>query len=140
MKTESKTIGQLAEATGTKVETIRFYESIGLLEEPARTSGNYRVYSPGHLARLSFIRRSRDLGFTIDEVRALIGLADRKGQSCGEVDTIARAHLADIDRKISDLRALKRQLTSVVESCGRGIIEDCKILEALGPEQSRKAR
>lgn len=135
MKSEPITIGKLAEATGTKVETIRYYEQIGILEEPARTSGNYRAYSPDHLARLSFIRRARDLGFTLDEVRALIGLADRKGQSCRDVDTIARAHLADVDRKIADLKALKRQLTKVVDSCGRGVVDDCKILEALSPER-----
>lgn len=140
MKSEARTIGQLAEATGTKVETIRYYEKIGLLQEPARTAGNYRAYSADHLARLSFVRRARDLGFTLDEVRALISLSDRKGQSCGEVDALARAHLADIDRKISDLKALKRHLTGVVESCGRGVIDNCKILEALAPESQRKTR
>ena len=136
----SQSIGQLAEAAGTKVETIRYYERIGLLDEPQRTSGNYRAYSPDHLARLSFIRRARDLGFTLDQVRTLIGLADRSGQSCDEVDAIARSHLVEVDRKIADLRALKRQLTNVVESCGRGVVEDCKILEALSPKQQGTTR
>lgn len=140
MKSQPQTIGQLADATQTKVETIRYYERIGLLEEPARTAGNYRAYSADHLARLSFIRRSRDLGFTLEEVRALIGLADRKGHSCKEVDAIARRHLVDVERKIADLRALKRQLTSVVESCQRGVVDDCKILEALSPQQPVRPR
>lgn len=138
MKSEARTIGQLAEATGTKVETIRYYESIGLLDEPARTASNYRAYSADHVTRLSFIRRARDLGFTLEEVRALISLADRKGQSCEEVDALARAHLAGIDRKLADLRALKRQLTSVIDSCDRGVVDNCKILEALAPEGLRK--
>lgn len=133
MNSETKTIGQLADATGAKVETIRYYESIGLLEAPARTAGNYRAYSSDHLARLSFIRRARDLGFTLEEVRALIGLSEQRGQSCGDIDALARAHLADIDRKIADLRALKRELTRVVESCDRGVVDNCKILEALAP-------
>lgn len=143
MKSEQNTgqsIGQLAVATGTKVETIRYYERIGVLGEPDRTSGNYRAYSPDHLARLSFIRRARDLGFTLDQVRTLIGLADRRGQSCDEVDAIARSHLSEVDRKIADLKALKRQLTNVVESCGRGVVEDCKILDALSPDRARQAR
>lgn len=136
----SQKIGDLAEATGAKVETIRYYERIGLLDEPERTSGNYRVYSPDHLARLSFIRRARDLGFTLDQVRALLGIADRTGESCGEVDAIARAHLSEVDRKIADLKALRRQLKSVVEGCGRGIVDDCKILEALSPARGRGRR
>lgn len=136
----SQKIGELAEATGTKVETIRYYERIGLLEEPERTSGNYRVYSLDHLARLSFIRRARDLGFTLDQVRALLGISHRTGQSCREVDAIARAHLSEVDRKIADLKALRRQLKSVVESCGRGFVDDCKILEALAPGRGKSRR
>lgn len=143
MKTKSHsgwTIGHLAEATGTKSETIRYYERIGLLDPPQRTAGNYRAYSADHLARLSFIRGARDLGFTLEQVRALIGLADRSGQSCGDVDVIARAHLADVERKIADLKALRRQLKSVVESCGRGVVDDCKILEALSPRRGASLR
>lgn len=126
-------IGELAEATGTKVETVRYYERIGILPTPKRTSGNYRAYSAGHLARLSFIRRARDLGFTLDQVRALLALADQKKQDCGTVDALAREHLADIDRKISDLKALRRELSGLIGQCKQGTIADCRILSALSP-------
>ena len=82
-------IGALAKATGTKVETIRWYERVGLLAAPARTTGNYRAYGPPHLARLSFIRRARDLGFSLDQVRVLLGLAEDQDRSCEAVDAIA---------------------------------------------------
>jgi DNA-binding transcriptional MerR regulator len=126
-------IGELAEATDTKVETVRYYERIGILPTPKRTSGNYRAYSAGHLARLSFIRRARDLGFTLDQVRALLALADQKKQDCGTVDALAREHLADIDRKISDLKALRRELSGLIGQCKQGTIADCRILSALSP-------
>ena len=128
-------IGQLARATSTKVETIRFYEKIGLLAAPARTNGNYRDYSQRHLARLSFIRRARDLGFTLDHVRALLILADGRDQSCGAVDIVAREHLAQIDQKIADLRALRRELDDLISQCSQGAISDCRIIEALGPAE-----
>lgn len=126
-------IGELAEATDTKVETVRYYERIGILPAPKRTSGNYRAYSAGHLARLSFIRRARDLGFTLDQVRALLALADQKKQDCGTVDALAREHLADVDRKISDLKALRRELSGLIGQCKQGTIADCRILSALSP-------
>ncbi|OYW58063.1 MAG: MerR family transcriptional regulator [Bosea sp. 12-68-7] len=126
-------IGELAEATDTKVETVRYYERIGILPAPKRTSGNYRAYSAGHLARLSFIRRARDLGFTLDQVRALLALADQKKQDCGTVDALAREHLAEIDRKISDLKALRRELSGLIGQCKQGTIADCRILSALSP-------
>ncbi len=129
-------IGELARATTTKVETIRFYEKIGLLGEPGRTAGNYRDYGAGHLARLSFIRRARDLGFTLDQVRELLALSDDRDQSCSAVDSVARAHLAQIDQKIADLRALRRELDELIGQCSQGAISDCRIIEALGPEPS----
>lgn len=112
----------------------------GCSMSPRARQGDYRAYSPEHLARLSFIRRARDLGFTLDQVRALIGLADRTGQSCCDVDVIARAHLSEVERKIADLKALRRQLKSVVESCDRGVVEDCKILDALSPGRAGNSR
>lgn len=89
MDTDVLTIGHLARETATKVETIRFCEKTGLLPAPARTSGNYRAYGTEHLNRLSFIRRARDLGFSIAQIRALLGLADNKEQPCEAVDAIA---------------------------------------------------
>ncbi|WP_167951879.1 MerR family transcriptional regulator [Sphingomonas jejuensis] len=127
------TIGRLAMATGTKVETVRYYERIGLLGAPARSEGNYRVYSETELGRLSFIRRARDLGFTLEQIRELLGMSDDRSRSCGAVDNLAREHLAAVDRKIADLRALRRELGNLVEQCSHGTIADCRIIEALGP-------
>ncbi len=133
MGAERLQIGDLARATNTKVETIRYYEQIGLLPAPARTSGNFRAYSAKHLGRLSFIRRARDLGFTLDQVRDLLSLSDQKRQSCEAVDLIARQHLADVDRKIADLTALRDELSTLIEQCSCGTIADCRIIDALAP-------
>ena len=126
-------IGELGRRTDTKVETIRYYERIGLLAEPARTAGNYRAYGPEHLNRLSFIRRSRDLGFSLDQVRALLDLSDDRDRSCEAVDAVAKAHLAEVDRKIADLRALRRELASMIDRCRCGTVAECRIIEALSP-------
>lgn len=134
MSVEPLSIGKLAKATGTKVETIRYYESVGLLAPPARTKGNYRAYSPQHLTRLSFIRRARALGFSIDQVQELLKLADQKDISCKAVDTIAREHLAEIDRKLRDLNTLRSELSSVIVQCGHGTISECRIIETLAPD------
>jgi Cu(I)-responsive transcriptional regulator len=126
-------IGELATATSTKVETIRYYERIGLLPAPARTAGNYRSYATDHLNRMSFIRRARHLGFTLVQVRELLDLADQKNRPCEAVDAIAREHLGEVQRKIADLTALRRELTDVIGQCRRGTIAECRILEALAP-------
>lgn len=126
-------IGALAKATGTKVETIRWYERVGLLPAPARTSGNYRSYGQPHLGRLSFIRRARDLGFPLDRIRTLLDLAEDRDRSCEAVDGIARAHLEEVDRKIADLQALRRELDSLVRQCRHGTVSECGIIEALAP-------
>ena len=127
-------IGELAKATATKVETIRYYEQSGLLPAPARTLGNYRSYGPDHLARLSFIRRARDLGFAIEQVRALLDLSDDRTRECATVDHIATEHLREVDRKIADLTALRRELSAVIASCGGGTVAKCRIIEALAPD------
>ncbi|MBW4953807.1 MerR family transcriptional regulator, partial [Klebsiella pneumoniae] len=115
MATEnSLSIGALAKATGSTVEAIRWYERVGVLPAPARTPGNYRSYGEAHLERLSFVRRARDLGFTLDQVRELLRLADREDQSCEAVDRVAREHLEEVERKISDLDALRRELQDLI--------------------------
>ena len=126
-------IGELGCLTGTKVETIRYYERIGLLAAPKRTAGNYRAYGPEHLKRLSFIRRSRDLGFSLDQVRALLDLSDDRDRPCEAVDIIAKTHLAEVDRKIADLRALRRELNGMITRCRCGTVADCRIIDALSP-------
>jgi Cu(I)-responsive transcriptional regulator len=132
-------IGELGRRTGTKVETIRYYERIGLLAAPARSAGNYRSYGPAHLARLSFVRRSRDLGFSLDQVRALLDLADERDRPCAAVDAIARQHLEEVDRKIADLIALRRELASMVDQCHSGTVAECRIIEALSPHAGIEA-
>ena len=126
-------IGALARATGTKVETIRWYGRVGLLPAPARSAGNYRTYGEAHLGRLSFIRRARDLGFSLDQIRTLLDLAEDRERSCDAVDVIASEHLEDVDRKIADLQALRRELDSLIGQCRHGKVAECRIIEALGP-------
>ncbi len=128
-------IGELARRTSTKVETIRYYERIGLLATPTRTAGNYRSYNSEALGRLSFIRRSRDLGFPLAQVRALLDLADQRTKPCDAVDAIAREHRDEIDRKIADLQALRRELDNMINHCRHGTVADCRIIEALSPRQ-----
>ena len=131
--TSALSIGELAQQTGTKVETIRYYERIGLLPSPARTGGNYRAYAHRHLMRLSFVRRGRDLGFSIEQIWALLDLADQKERSCEAVDAIAREHLVDVKRKLADLSALRRELDLLIGQCRHGTVAECRILEALAP-------
>jgi len=127
------TIGDLGKATNTKVETVRYYERIGLLPPPARSAGNYRTYGAADLGRLSFIRRARDLGFSLDQVRALLGLSDDRTCDCAGIDRIANEHLREVDRKLADLTALRRELKAVIESCDGGTVAECRIIEALAP-------
>jgi len=126
-------IGALASATGTKIETIRYYERIGLLPQPARTGGNYRAYAQPHLDRLSFIRRGRDLGFSLDDVRELLRLSDDRQRSCSEIDQIVRGHLAEVERKLVDLTMLRGELRQLIDHCQRGTVAECRIIEALAP-------
>jgi len=130
------TIGDLGKATNTKVETVRYYERIGLLPAPPRSAGNYRSYGQAALDRLSFIRRARDLGFSLDQVRALLALSDDRGQDCAGIDRIAKQHLLEVDRKLADLAALRRELKAVIDSCDGGTIAQCRIVEALGAERA----
>lgn len=127
------TIGRLAGETGVGVETIRYYERAGLIAPPARTEGNYRSYASDDFVRLRFIRRTRDLGFTVAQVRALLGIAGQREGSCGTVDAIAAKHLVEVDRKIADLHALRRELADAVASCAGGTVAECRILEAFAP-------
>jgi Cu(I)-responsive transcriptional regulator len=129
-------IGDLAKGTGTKVVTVRYYEQIGLLPVPSRTAGNYRTYRNEHMRRLRFIRRCRDLGFTLDQIRDLLRLSSQKNEECAEVDRITAQHLIEIEQKISDLKRLARELRRLNNCCqGNGIIADCRIIEALSPSR-----
>ncbi len=90
-----------------------------------------------HLNRLSFIRRSRDLGFSLDQVRALLDLSDDRDRPCEAIDVIAKEHLAEVERKIADLRTLRRELSSMIDQCRCGTVADCRIVEALSPQHTQ---
>ena len=124
-------IGELARATGTHIETIRYYERIGLLPAPDRTAANYRSYGKAHRARLAFVRHSRELGFTIEEIRSLLDLSDHPGRDCGEADRIATRHLEQVEGKIAGLILLRDELSRIVGRCRGGLAGDCRVIEAL---------
>lgn len=123
-------IGELSRRSGVNIETIRYYEKVGLMRSPPRTEGGHRVYPDDHLKRLIFIRRSRELGFTLDEIHNLLGLVEG-GYSCGEVRNAALAHLQDIRRKIADLGRMEGTLAVTVARCKGGTAPKCPIVEAL---------
>jgi len=127
-----RSIGALARDTGVKVPTIRFYEAIGLLPEPARTASNRRMYGSDAVRRLNFIRHARELGFELAAIRQLLALADDPQRPCAEVDSIAREHLGEIDSRIRRLTALRAEFGRMIRQCARGRISDCRIIEALG--------
>ena len=125
------TIGRLARETGCKIPTVRYYEQIGLLPEPRRSAGNQRLYGPEHLARLAFIRHSRELGFSQAAVRELLKLSDHPEQPCEAVTEIARAHLDDVKRRIARLSALRIELETMIKACEGQRTAECRIIETL---------
>lgn len=125
-------IGELAQASSTPVETIRYYERQGLLPAPARSEGNFRVYEPAHLERLQFIRHCRGLDMSLDEVRVLLRFRDAPQSDCGDVNALLDEHIDHVSRRIRELRALERQLKALRERCaGAPGAEACGILEGL---------
>lgn len=124
-------IGDLAKRTGTKVNTIRFYEDIGLMPEAARTSGGRRTYGEAEVRQLGFIRHARDLGFSTDEIRSLIALSANPDQDCNEAGAIARRHLASVEERIARLTALRDALSDAAQTCDGGRIADCRVMEAI---------
>lgn len=132
MRAQHFPIGALSAQTGVNIETIRYYERIGIMPAPPRTEGRQRVCDTNHLKRLTFIRRSRELGFSLDEIRDLLGLVRGHGLTCAEVKAMTDEHVADIQRKVKDLKRLKRVLSDLAAQCHGNKVPDCPILEALG--------
>jgi MerR family mercuric resistance operon transcriptional regulator len=132
-------IGALAKRSGVQAETIRYYETEGLMPRPERTAGGYRLYDASDLERLSFIRQARDLGFKLDAVRRLLGLADRKVNTCDEVRELASTHLEEVRAKIADLRRMERVLSDLVRSCDGSTVPKCLLLEALAAPRIKLA-
>ena len=135
-------IGALSKRTGSRVETIRYYERVGLLPAPARSAGGYRLYATEHLRRLTFVRRARALGFPIKEVRKLLNLADHRQRPCAEARVLAAAHLGEVRAKIADLQAMERVLETVAR-CADGRSARCPLIDAFyrdGRRRPRRAR
>jgi MerR family mercuric resistance operon transcriptional regulator len=124
-------IGILSGVTGVNIETIRYYERIGLMPKPPRTDGRRRIFDASHLSRLVFIRRGRELGFSIDEIRDLLGLARGQGLTCAKVKAMTEMHIAGIRGKVKDLRKLERVLNDLAARCHGREVPDCPLLEAL---------
>lgn len=129
--TKIYSIGQMAKAGHCKVQTIRYYEDVGLLDKAQRSAGNQRIYNKSHVDRLKFIRHSRELGFSIEQIRGILSLLDQPTHGCHEVDDIARSHLRDVDSKIKRLQSMKKELTRMIKQCNGDQIADCRIIEVL---------
>jgi DNA-binding transcriptional MerR regulator len=124
-------IGQLSARIGCKVQTIRYYEQIGLMPHPLRTHGNQRRYGKRHLERLGFIRHSRELGFPLEAIRELLNLADDPDSSCHSVDGIAKRQLREVESRILRLEALRQELERMIVQCRRGKIAECRVIKVL---------
>lgn len=132
-------IGAVAARTGVNIETIRYYERIGLVPAPPRTQGRQRVYDEHHLKRLAFIRRGRELGFSLDQICDLLGLVRGHDLTCAEVKAVTEQHVADIRRKLQDLRRLERVLNELAAQCHGKQVPDCPILDTLGGRPSARS-
>jgi len=124
-------IGQLARATGCRVVTIRYYERAGILPSPPRDANHYRHYGHAHLRRLRLVRRTRELGFSLDEVRTLLALVDRGDYTCAEVKALTARHLEDVRSRLRDLQSLEQALVRLVDQCSGDVTPDCSLLEEL---------
>jgi MerR family mercuric resistance operon transcriptional regulator len=130
------TIGQVARSAGVGIETVRFYEREGLLQKPARKESGYRQYENGVVDRLRFIRRAKELGFSLKEIKELLALRVDPATTCAEVRKRAESKIADVEKKIEDLQRIKQALKKLTAACrGIGPISECPILEALEPRR-----
>ena len=125
------TIGLVSKRSGVKVGTIRYYEQEGLLPEPPRSEGGHRQYNERHLRRLTFVRRSRELGFSVEQIRGLLTLVDDKTYTCAQVKGLTLEHLVDVRKKIADLRTLEGVLDEMASHCDGGLVPDCPVIDAL---------
>jgi MerR family mercuric resistance operon transcriptional regulator len=124
-------IGALSRRASCNIETIRYYECIGMLPAPPRTAGDHRVYDREHLKRLGFIRGARELGFTLPRVRELLRLVDGPDGTCEDVKEIALSHLIEVRRKIADLHRIESVLAATADRCAGGEVPDCPLVDAL---------
>ncbi|AWZ01334.1 mercuric resistance operon regulatory protein [Rhodobiaceae bacterium] len=134
MTTADITRGQLAKRTGCNAETIRYYEKTGIMPDPRRVVSVYRYYDEKHVRRLHFVMQSRELGFSIEEIRSLLDLVDRRAVSCGEVEKLGKAHLHMVRKKISDLEQMADVLDRTVSACSGEDVPECPLIETLFSE------
>jgi MerR family transcriptional regulator, mercuric resistance operon regulatory protein len=134
---EFLTRGELAARADCNIETIRYYEQVGLLPPPPRSQGGHRLYGNDLVKRLTFVRRSRDLGFTIEEIRGLLCLVDGRKYTCAEVEELATRHVGEIQRRIADLKKLKSVLETMASRCSKGKVPECPIIDALFDPRTR---
>jgi Cu(I)-responsive transcriptional regulator len=130
-------IGEVARLTGIKVPTIRYYEQIGLMPPPPRSTSKRRRYEARDVRRLTFIRHAREFGFEIEAVRRLLALQDRPERPCAEIDALTREHMAAIDQKIARLVALRTELDRMLASCAGGRVADCRIMDSITNSERR---
>lgn len=124
-------IGEAARHSGVSAKMIRYYESLGLLKEARRTAAGYRIYDDSDIHTLKFVRRARDLGFSIEEIERLLGLWQNRRRNSGDVRRVAQAHIADLNRRIEELQAMRRTLERLVAHCHGDHRPDCPILDDL---------
>jgi MerR family mercuric resistance operon transcriptional regulator len=124
-------IGALSERTGCNIETIRYYERIGMMPNPSRTQGGHRIYTEEHLERLTFIRRSRELGFSLEQIRDLLRFVDGGRYTCSQVKAITLEHLDEVRARMKDLKRLEKVLKAMAAQCDRGKVPDCPVIDAL---------
>ena len=124
-------IGDISRRTGVSIETIRYYERIEVMPKPKRNDGGQRLYDESQLNRLAFVKRSRDLGFSLKEVRTLLALIDSGKMTCSEVHALTIEHLTEVRKKITDLRKLERALNNLAAQCSIGNVSNCPIVETL---------
>lgn len=124
-------IGVLSKETGVNIETIRYYERIAILPKPPRTGGGHRIYDGEHVKRLNFVRRARELGFTLDQVRTLLDMTDGSGETCEKVKSMTLGHLDDVERKIADLERLRAVLSEHVARCRGERAPACPLIDTL---------
>jgi MerR family mercuric resistance operon transcriptional regulator len=125
------TRGVLSKRAGCNIETVRYYERVGLMPDPGRSKGGHRLYAEEHVRRLQFIRRCRELGFTVEEIRTLLSLVDRRDYTCAEIRNISIAHVDEVRRKIEDLRRLERTMAAMIKGCDGGAVPECPIIDTL---------
>lgn len=132
-------IGELARASGCQVVTVRYYERVGVLPPPARAANNYRQYGQAHLQRLKFVLRTRELGFTLVEVRKMLALIDGGTYTCEDMRDLAQEHLTDVRERLQDLKRMEATLSDLIARCHGGTTPDCSMLESLFAEANSES-